>query len=371
MIFSVARKAGLLAALCVLAACALPRGAPILTEVAKTSSEQAEAENISVVPITRESAARIKSWPQTGWSGQYSWLARQKGPASNVLRVGDALNLTIWDNAENSLIIGQDQRSTDVARVEIEPNGTVFVPYVDEVRVVGLTAGEARKLIQDKMTMIAPSAQVQLEHVEGVANSVDLVSGVAMPGPKALPNRNFSILSLISLGGGISPSIKNPIVRLVRDGRTYEIPAAALFADPEKNVIVRGGDQIMIDEDRRFFVALGATAREELVFFDKEKISGIEAVSMLGGVNDSRANPAGLLVMREYAKSQLRSDGKGPEKQYVVFTMDMTSADGIFGARNFHIHPGDTVMATESAVKPAQSLMALVGSVFGLSNAFD
>lgn len=358
-------------ALCAVAACALPRGAPILTEVAKGSSSQAEAENISVVPITRDSAQRIKSWPQTGWRGHYSWLARQKGPASNVLRVGDTINLTIWDNAENSLITGRDQRSTAVESVKIAPNGTVFVPYVDQVQVAGLTETQARQLIQDKMTQIAPSAQVQLEHVEGVANSVDLVSGVVKPGPQALPNRNFSILSLISLGGGISPNIENPVVRLIRNGRTYEIPAPALFADPAKNIIVRGGDQVLIEEDRRFFVALGATAKEELVYFHKEHITGLEAVSMLGGVNDTRANPAGLLVMREYAKSQVRTDGKGPEKQYVVFTMDMTSADGIFGARNFQIHPGDTVMATESAIKPAQSVMALVGSVFGLSNAFD
>jgi polysaccharide export outer membrane protein len=366
-----ARKAGLVAALCILSACALPRGAPIMTEVAKGSEEAAEAENISVVPITRESANRVKSWPQTGWRGHYAWLARQRGPSSNVLRVGDKLNLTIWDNAENSLITGHDQRSANVASVEIDQSGMAFVPYVDEVKVAGLTAPQARQHIQEKMAVIAPSAQVQLQLEEGVGNSVDLVSGVANPGPQALPNRNYSILSLIARGGGISPSIKNPVVRLIRNGKTYEIPASALFSDPAKNIIMRGGDQVLIDEDRRSFVALGATAKEELVYFHKEKISGLEAVSMLGGVNDARGNPAGLLVMREYEASQVRADGKGPSKQYVVFTMDLTSADGIFGARNFYIHPGDTVMATESAVKPAQSVMALVGSVFGLANSFE
>lgn len=371
MIQDIVRKMGLLAALCGVAACALPRGAPVLSEVAKGSSEAAEAENIAVVPITRESAKAVQSWPQTGWQGHYTWLARQKGPASNILRTGDTLDLTIWDNAENSLITGQDQRSANVAKVEIAPNGTVFVPYVDQVQVAGMTATQARQAIQDKMVKIAPSAQVQLEHIVGVGNSVDLVSGAVNPGPKPLPNRNFSILSLISAGGGIDGTIENPVVRLIRGGKSYQIPAPTLFADPGKNIILRGGDQVLIEEDRRSFVALGATAREELVYFHKEKISGIEAVSLLGGMNDTRANPAGLLVMREYAGAQVRTDGTGPEKQYVVFTMDMTSADGIFGARNFYIHPGDTVMATESVVKPVQSVMALVGSVFGLSNAFD
>ncbi len=59
----------LLAALGVLAACALPRGAPVLTEVAKGSQQAADAENISVVPITRESAKQIKSWPRPDGAG--------------------------------------------------------------------------------------------------------------------------------------------------------------------------------------------------------------------------------------------------------------------------------------------------------------
>ena len=76
----------------------------------------------------------IKGWPVTGWQGHYRWLAVQRGGGSNILRPGDMLNLTIWDNAENSLITGRDERSAQVARVEVEPNGTAFVPYVDQVK---------------------------------------------------------------------------------------------------------------------------------------------------------------------------------------------------------------------------------------------
>ena len=75
-----------------------------------------------------------------------------------------------------------------------------------------------------------------------------------------------------------------------------------LLKDPKKNVIVRGGDQVIVSENDRFFVALGASETEKLVYFDRENISVVEAMSSLGGLQDLRANPQGVLLLREYPK---------------------------------------------------------------------
>jgi len=53
--------------------------------------------------------------------------------------------------------------------------------------------------------------------------------------------------------------------------------------------------------------------------------------------------------------------------QQVVFTFDLTSADGLFAARNFRINPNDTVLATESPITMAQTVFSLVGTAFGLT----
>ena len=52
----------------------------------------------------------------------------------------------------------------------------------------------------------------------------------------------------------------------------------------------------------------------------------------------------------------------------MVFTLDLTSADGLFSARNFHIAHGDLVLVTESPITSAQTIFGLVGAVFGLAN---
>ncbi|WP_270725398.1 polysaccharide biosynthesis/export family protein [Shimia sp. Alg240-R146] len=357
----------MLLAVGLLGGCSLPRGGPIKSEITGSSAP----DDIAIEQVTRASVREIQKWPAAGWHGHYHWFARQPGPGNRIIRPGDLITLTIWDNQDNSLLLGPEQRSAPLRPEEVTLEGSVFVPYVDNIQVNGLTPQEARRVIQDRLTPIAPSAQVQIEVKSGRRNSADLVSGVRAPGSYPLMDRNVSLLSLIAQAGGVDESVDNPLIRLVRGGQSYEIPVDSLYKDPAKNVIVRGGDQVIVDEEERFFLAVGSTQKEEQVFFHKEHISAMEALAILGGLVDTRANPQGILILREYPESALRTDRSGPQMRHMVFVFDITNADGIYGAKNFQIQPSDIVIASESAVKPAQAVIALAGSLFAINNLFD
>ena len=262
-------------------------------------------------------------------------------------------------------------KNVQMTQLKVSPSGTIFVPYVDEVMVRGLTPAKARERIQFELEPIAPSAQVQLEFAAGQGNSVDLVAGVANPGTYPLPDRHYSILSLIAQGGGVSEALRNPIVRLIRGGNTYEAPASELFSKASKNVTLRGNDKVIVESDGRYFIALGATGNERLVYFEKEATTALEALSMLGGLEDARANPEGVLILREYEPEALRSDRSGPSHRQVIFTLDLTTADGLFAARNFFINPKDTVLATESPIRVAQTILSLFGTALAVGNKLD
>ncbi len=60
-----------------------------------------------------------------------------------------------------------------------------------------------REAIQTKLLPIAPAAQVLIGHQPGHKTTVDLVSGVPTPGSFPLPDRDFTVLGLLALGGGI------------------------------------------------------------------------------------------------------------------------------------------------------------------------
>ncbi|MDQ7070714.1 MAG: polysaccharide biosynthesis/export family protein [Rhodobacterales bacterium] len=360
------KTALMMAAILALASCSLPRGAALSSEILR--QQETDTPTIDVIPVGRENVSRLAKWPATGWHGHYHWLEASRGPSAPLIRAGDKIDLVIWDSQQNSLLTNPSSKTVTMNGLVVSPSGAVFVPYLEDVVVRGMTPSNARRKIQDALSPIVPDAQVQLTLSAGQSNSVDLVSGVARPGTYPLPGRNYTILSLIAQGGGISENLRNPIVRLIRGSQTFEIRADTLFSTASKNAALRGNDKVLVQEDDRYFTALGATGSEKLFYFEKESITALEALSIIGGLSDSRADPKGVLILREYAASAVRNDDRGPNLPQVVFTIDLTTADGLFAARAFQINPRDTVLATESPITVVQTIFSLFGSALGLAN---
>jgi polysaccharide biosynthesis/export protein len=362
----------------------LPRGAAVSGEVLRQAN--AEGADCAVYPVTSRALPALAGWPEAGERPGGQWLPRSRGAATPVLKPGDRVALTIWDTDENSLLTTPTQKSAAIPEMTVGADGEIFVPYLGGVYVGNMTPQEARDTVQGQIETVLPSAQVQLAlTAPGRRNSVDLVGGVTQPGPVPLPDRDFTVLGLIGQGGGPNDSIRNPRVRLVRDGRDYSISLERLYAEPALDTTLRGGDQVIVVEDERYFLSLGAAGAEEIIPFGKDTVSALDAMSMMGGVNDQRGNPKGILILREYPVGAVRPplpvppaveaaaqgpvatlNPAGPSKPRVVFTLDLTSADGLFAARSFLIRPGDLVLATESRVTSAETILGLVGRGFGV-----
>lgn len=364
-LFTMKRSLVFLCLTLMLTACSLPRGAALQSEV--LSESKSETPTFQVVAVTRDSTPYLATWPATGWAGHYHWFNTDSGPDSSVIQTGDILNIVIWDTQDNSLLAGIDSKLTQLPPMTVSSTGHIYMPYVGDVPVRGMTQPTARNRLQDALIEIAPSAQVQLSVEPGRNNSVDLVSGVGAPGRYPLENRNTKVLTAIALGGGINANLRHPLVRLQRGGKSYETRAEALLSDASRNVRLRGGDQIAVVEDDRTFNVLGAAQKESVIYFEKEHMTAMEALSAMGGLLDSRANPQGILILREYPATALKPGNAGPDMQQVVFTIDLSKADGLFAARQFHINPGDTVMPTESPVTSAQTILGLLGTVVGFT----
>lgn len=352
-------------AVALLGACNLPRGAALQSEILK--EQDAENPTFQVVQVTRANVPGIASWSPSGWHGSHHWPGASNGSSTSVIRTGDLVEITIWDSQDNSLLTNPGQRFTEVKSMEVDSQGSIFLPYVNQVGIRGLTAQEARAKIQQRLEPILPSAQVQLSLRPGRDHAVDVVGGVGKPGAYPMPSRNYKVLNVLADAGGILPDLRNPRVRLLRGSTTYEISADTLLSDGARNALLQPRDTIVVEEDDRSFTALGASGVENLIYFPKDFVSALEAMSLMGGLADNRADPKGVLVLREYPASAMRADGYGPTMQQVVFTLDLTTADGLFAARNFYIQPGDTVLATESPVTSAQTVFGLVGAVIGVS----
>ena len=197
------------------------------------------------------------------------------------------------------------------------------------------------------------------------------MGGVSSPGSYPLndPDGHVTVLGLISQGGGVSDGMDNPQVSLTRGSKVYQIALKQIYEDPELDTVVQGRDKVIVASDDRYFRSLGASSTEAIIPFNRETISALDAMSMIGGLQDSRADPKGILILREYPPSAVKSGG--PNHQRVIFTVDLTQTDGLFSAGKFMIHPEDTVMVTESPVVLAETVIGLFTStVRGANTAF-
>ena len=355
------------------AACSsVPRGAGFQSEVlAASNAGQLTGEDLvydfAVFEISRDILPTLAHWPQNG-SRKYHWINRQVQPASSIIAPGDVLDVAIWDAEENSLLTSLGQRVARLQAIAVNSDGRIFIPFVGNMKVSGMSPQTARAQIETQLIATMPSAQVQISVVPGRANTANLVGGVSAPGVYPLPDRDYTLLSLLAQGGGVRSNIKSAQVRLMRGPDVYGISLERLYADPKLDTTLIGGDLVIVEEDYRYFLSLGATGSEALHNFPKDRVTALDALAIVGGVSDARADPQGILILREYAMSAVRPDlSSGPPQTRVVFTMDLTTADGLFSAAKFDVQSGDLVYATENPVNAAQTVLSIFGSVLGIA----
>lgn len=358
-----------LVAFSVLTACATPRGAGFRQEVLAASGEKTmdgkPIYDFSVFEVTRDALPTIAAWPETG-AERYNWITRQPQSASLIIAPGDTLKVTIWDAEENSLLTSPGQRAAQLQDLLVSSSGRIFLPFVGEMKVSGMSPDTARERIEERLIATVPSAQVQLSAAPGRGNTANLVSGVRAPGVYPLVDQDMTILNLISVGGGPSGDLKNPQVRLMRGNEIYGTSLKRLFENPSLDTTLRGGDRVILESDEGYFLSLGAAGREAVLPFLTDEVTALDALATIGGISDSRADPQGILILREYETAAMRAGG--PPMQRVIFTVDLTTADGLFSAGKFKIMSGDLVYVTESPIGAARTIFGIFGSAISLSN---
>ena len=114
------------------------------------------------------------------------------------------------------------------------------------------------------------------------------------------------------------------------------------------------------------FLSLGATGTQAQHLFPDDQVSALDALAVIGGLDAGRANAQGILILRTYPH---RAVGRGgPPKPWVVFTLDLTTADGLFSAKSFEVMPGDLIYGTESPVTTAGTVLGLFGAALGVAS---
>jgi polysaccharide export outer membrane protein len=286
--------------------------------------------------------------PALGFSEAFK-SAGQLG--SDVIRAGDVLGITIYENVDDPLLGVEGAPATTLEEVQVDGSGFIFIPYAGRIKAAGNTPDAIRRIITNKLGEQTPDPQVEVRRAAGDGSTVSLIGAVGAQGVYPIERPTRTLATMLANAGGVSIEPEIAQVTIVRGAMRDKIWFQDLYEHPQLDIALRGGDQILVEEDSRSFTALGATGGQARVPFESQTLSALEAIAQVGGLNPATADPTGVFVFRnepeEIAEQVLgRSDLEGTQR--LIYVLDLTRPNGMFMARDFVIRDADTIYVTEA-----------------------
>ncbi|WP_293575479.1 polysaccharide biosynthesis/export family protein [Phaeobacter sp.] len=358
--FSWARPVALLTVMSVVASCGLPQVGPNKRQIyAGSVQQQGDAFIVSVNDRVTRATAVV---PALGFSDTF--LNAQK-LTSDVIRPGDVLGLTIWENVDDGLLAAEATNATVLEEVQVDSGGFIFVPYAGRLRASGNTPDQLRRTITKKLEDQTPDPQVQVRRLAGDGATVSLTGAVGGQGVYAIERPTRTLSTMLARAGGVAIEPENAQVTVIRGNTQGKIWFQDLYKYPELDIALRGGDKILVEEDSRAFTALGATNAQARVDFETQDLSALEAIAQVGGLISTASDPTGVFVFRneqaEIANQVLgRTDLIGAQR--MVYVLNLTQPNGLFVARDFVIRDDDTLYVTEAPYAQWTKTISLLAS---------
>ncbi|MCX7567501.1 polysaccharide biosynthesis/export family protein [Sulfitobacter sp. F26169L] len=331
----------------ILGACTIARPGPSKNELLNVKFDEAEQTQIVFVDkrITSLTAARTgSSFPNE--------LLSASGPSSDVIRPGDTLSLTIFENIEDGVLARGNAGSTNLNSIQVDGAGFIFIPYAGRVRAAGNSPNRLREIITNKLSALTPEPQVVVTRAPGDGATVSVLGdGVATQGVYPIQRSNDTLTELLAVAGGMTAPSEVVRISLLRNHKTGDFWFEDIYKNPRLNFTLRSGDQVLVERDPRTFTILGAIGEQTNQPFQSRQPSALEAVAQVGGLDSERADPTGIFVVREHSAGFVNTLLQRTDivtEQSVIYVMDLTKPNGIPLARQFDIHDGDTIYVTEA-----------------------
>lgn len=348
----------------ILAACGLPRSGPNKGEIFNGSVQKQG--NAYVVTVDDSVTKATEFVPPLGFS---SALIHAGVLGSDTIRPGDTLGLRIWENVDDGLLAIGGGAATGLEEIQVDGEGFIFVPYAGRIKASGNSPEAIRRIITEKLESQTPDPQVVVQRMAGDGATVSLIGGVGAQGVYPIERPTRTLTAMLAKAGGITLPPEIAQITLIRGGHTGTVWLEDLYENPRLDIALRAGDRILVEQDERFYTALGATGAQVKVPFDTQTVSAIEALATVGGLSTNLADPTGIFVFRDEpaniaSKVLGRSDIHGDTR--MIYVLDLTSPNGVFMARDFNIRSNDTVYVTEAPYsqfnKVLQAVVAPIGT---------
>ena len=216
------------------------------------------------------------------------------------LGVNDVIAVTVWEHPELTQPLGE-YRSDEATGQVIDADGTMFYPYVGNIKAAGLTREELRRLITRKLSESLENPQVDVKVLSYRSKKVYVGGEVQQPGQKAMTDEPMTLPEALSRAGGLTLKANAGDIWLTREGKTYTIDFLSMYRDgrPIDKLYLRPGDKIHVPsrEENKVYV-LGEVVKPQGVPLEHGRLSLTQALGEVGGVFELTADADAIYVIR-------------------------------------------------------------------------
>jgi polysaccharide export outer membrane protein len=339
----------------------LPRSGPNRSELLNRAAEQDIATHIITVD---ERATQVR--PSERTIAFPASFVEAPALAPDLIRPGDTLSFTIFENVDDGLFSRQ-AGAASIGALKVDEDGFIFVPYAGRIRAVGNSSERMRQILTERLGEETPRPQVIIQRTAGDGGTVSVVGdGVAGQGVFPLQRSNLRLMGMLASAGGVVGDPQLVRVIIIRGAQRVEMLYKDIYENPRYDIALRPGDRIIVERNSSSFIALGATGVQGIVPFEQKSLSALEAIAQVGGLSNTTADPTGVFVIRdenpEIANTLLGRNDFTTE-QRLIYVINLTEPNGFFLARNFEIQDGDTLYVTEAPFTQwTKTLNAIIGT---------
>jgi len=262
------------------------------------------------------------------WAGQ---VRQERMPTEYRIGAKDLLEIKV---------IGEDKLSTTV---RVSEEGRITFPYLGEILVDGLTAGELEKklsaLLEEKY-IINPQVKVSIKEFR--SKRVSILGAISKQGSYELLGRT-TLLEILAEAGGLARDAGKEIIviRQQADGGTVslKIPVEDLMqrGDAKYNLVLEPNDiiNIPVDELVKIFVYGQVKNPGAIQVLRSSVPTLVRAIAQAGGFTERAAK--GNVVIR-------RKDAQGNEREIKINVKDIQKNK----AKDIQLQPDDIVFVPET-----------------------
>lgn len=357
----------------------MPMSGPSVKMV-RSAGEHPRASEVKVRELSSELVARLV---KLNGKTLFSQEMKQTFETDRVVGDGDSLEVTIFEAPPASLFtegsvlearggVGSSRHATFPDQM-VAQDGTIRIPFAGRLEVRGKTLRQVEEMIHDRLKDKANQPQVMVKQTRNLTTYVTVLGEVNASLRMPLTPARERIMDALAAAGGTKGPVNKMTVKLARGGKVTALPLDTIIEDPAQNLELRLGDILTVVSQPLSFTVLGATARNEEIYFEASGINLAQAIARSGGMSDSRASSRGVFIFRwetpkehesvSGSSAKLNGPSAKPGRVPVVYCANFSDPRTFFLAKEFPMRDGDLLFVSNAPAAELQKFVNIVASI--------